>query len=446
MTDATWARPAAGKPLRLAATAGAVLLASVACAADARAPFYADSFSTRPTAEAMTELGRRLFSDPSLSASGKISCATCHDPEHAYGPANDRPVQPGGADLRATGLRAVPSLRYLQNVPSFTEHFAEDEQGGIDQGPAGGHTWDGRADTVHDQARLPLLSPAEMANADPDAIVAHLEHGENAARFRDTFGTDVFADRAKAFKGLLLALEVFQQSPADFYPYTSRYDAWLRGKGTLDAREQRGLALFDDPKKGNCASCHPSGKRQGALPTFTDFGFAALGVPRNAAIPANRNSRFHDLGLCGPERKDLTDRREYCGLFRVPTLRNVALRRTFFHNGAFHDLARVLRFYVERDLRPREWYERGRDGKTRAFDDLPAEYQNNVNHEPPFDRAAGEAPALSAGEIRDVIAFLGTLTDADLTPPHAERNRRRSRAVENERRTPRPRRRPSDLS
>ena len=65
----------------------------------------------------MTELGRQLFFDRSLSASGQMACATCHDPHFAYGPANDRPTQLGGPAMTSPGLRAVPSLRYLQAVP-----------------------------------------------------------------------------------------------------------------------------------------------------------------------------------------------------------------------------------------------------------------------------------------------------------------------------------------
>src|SRR5439155_9513941 len=148
----------------------------------------------------------------------------------------------------------------------------------------------------------------------------------------------VFDDRTRAFNAVLLSLEVFQQSAADFYPYSSKYDSWLRGKAELTAREQRGLALFEDPTKGNCASCHPSQPRGGALPAFTDFGFVALGVPRNRTIPANSHRDYYDLGLCGPERKDWVDRADYCGLFRTLSLRNVVVKRTFFHTGAFHSL------------------------------------------------------------------------------------------------------------
>ncbi len=384
--------------------------------ASARA-FYADSFSRKPTVPEMTELGRKLFFDASLSASGRLACASCHDPRFAYGPPDGVPVRNGGGQLDTAGVRAVPSLRYVQNVPSFAEHyFDEGPAESEDAGPTGGHTWDGRADSVHDQAQLPLLSPGEMANVSPEAIMARVEQGPLAAQFRAVYGNDVFSDRDNAFKALLKALEVFQQSPPDFYPYNSRYDDWLRGTGKLSAQELRGLALFNDERKGNCASCHPGQIKGGAFPQFTDFGYAALGVPRNDAIPANRDGNWHDLGLCGPLRKDFATRAEYCGLFRVPPLRNVALRRVFFHNGQFHELRRVVEFYVSRDLHPERWYSKDGTGRPQPYDDLPQAYRVNVNSDPPFDRKPGTKPALSADEIDAVVAFLGTLTDADLLP------------------------------
>ena len=85
------------------------------------------------------------------------------------------------------------------------------------------------------------------------------------------------------------------------------------------------------------------------------------------------------------------------------------VKRTFFHNGAFHSLRRVLEFYVERDRCPEKWYPRATDGRVRIYDDLPARYQSNINRDPPFDRRRSDAPALSESEIDDVIAFLETL-------------------------------------
>jgi cytochrome c peroxidase len=374
-------------------------------------PFYSRSFDPMPSAAALAALGGQLFADPALSGSGKIACATCHDPKRDFGPPNARAVQRGGADGRSFGVRAVPSLKYTQNTPPFTEHFVDDDgDDSVDQGPAGGRTWDGRSQSVHDQARLPLFSSFEMANRDSDAVVAKVQAG-HAAQFRAVFGDKVFDDKALAFKGVLMALEAYQQNPAEFYPYSSKYDAFLKHEAALSSQELRGLAAFNDSERGNCARCHPSAKIKGAFPQFTDFGFAAIGAPRNSGIPANADRRYYDLGLCGPLRTDLQDRLEYCGLFRTPSLRNVARRPVFLHNGVFHSLSDVVRFYAERDTKPQKWYPHTPDGRVLKFDDLPAAYVANLDMQAPFDRHAGDAPALNDQDIDDIVAFLQTLTD-----------------------------------
>ncbi len=386
--------------------------APAAAAARGDEPFYSQSFDKSLDVAAITAVGRALFFDRSLSASGSLACASCHDPAHAFASANGLDVQRGGSDGRQPGVRAVPSLMYEQNLPPFTEHFFDSEEDdSVDQGPAGGTMWDGRAQSAHDQARLPLLSSFEMANASPEAVVARVERAPYAAQFRQAFGPSVFDDRGRAFKAVLLALETFEQSPGDFYPYSSKYDAYLRSMVQLSAAEHRGLDLFNDPARGNCARCHPSGLRAGAFPQFTDFGFAALGAPRNPAIPANADPGYHDLGLCGPLRTDLAGRAAYCGMFRTPTLRNVARKRVFLHNGVFHQLEDVVRFYAERDSAPQKWYPRDRNGNPSKFDDLPLAYRGNVDQQPPFGRHVGAPPALSDQEVRDIMAFLNTLSD-----------------------------------
>ena len=341
--------------------------------------------------------GRVLFRDKSLSASGRMSCASCHDPARAYGPPNALPVQRGGKSMRRSGLRAVPSLEYLQAVPQFTEHYYESEDEGdpsIDNGPTGGLTWDGRVDRGRDQARLPLFAPHEMANAGPAAVVAAVRRTAAAAMLRRAFGARLFDDTAKAFDAVLQAFEAYEQDAAAFYPYSSKYDAYLARRATLTPAEARGLALFNDPAKGNCAQCHISAPgSDGTPPQFTDYGYAAIGAPRNTAIPANADPAYYDLGLCGPLRTDLRDHPEYCGMFMTPTLRNVATRQTFFHNGVFHSLRQVLEFYAERDSDPAKWYPRNADGTVRNFDDLPAADQANIDVDPPFGRRIGDKPS-----------------------------------------------------
>ncbi|MGH7070526.1 MAG: hypothetical protein ACREFO_10990 [Acetobacteraceae bacterium] len=137
----------------------------------------------------------------------------------------------------------------------------------------------------------------------------------------------------------------------------------------------------------------------------------ALGVPRNAAIPANADPEYFDPGLCRPLRTDFAGRKEYCGLFRTPSLRNVATRHRFFHNGVFHSLNDVVAFYVTCDTDPGRWDPKRADGTIAVFDDLPAAYRDNLNRDPPFGGHPGDPPALDNAEIDAIVALLGTLTD-----------------------------------
>jgi cytochrome c peroxidase len=350
-------------------------------------------------------LGEKIFHDVSLSASGKQACASCHDPDSAHAQANDVAVQLGGSNLDQSGFRAVPSLRYLNLTPAF--FFAKDGT------PTGGFDRDGRAQTLAEQARRPLLAPHEMANASNADVIERLKRTPYAEEFRKVFGAGIFDNADDAFDRIVFALQQYQKEDPDFHPFDSKYDQFLAGKTQLTDSELRGLALFNNPGKGNCAACHPSAKgADGSPPLFTDFSFDNLGVPRNPAIPATADAGYFDLGLCGPDRTDLSSRTDLCGAFKVPTLRNVATRKVFFHNGYFKNLRDALGFYVRRDTNPEEWYPVGSDGAVQKFNDLPPEYRRNVNtSEVPYNRQPGMVPALSAGEIEDVIQFLGALTD-----------------------------------
>jgi cytochrome c peroxidase len=362
---------------------------------------------------ARAALGKKIFFDPSLSASGRMSCASCHSPEHAYGPPNGLAVQQGGADSQQAGTRSVPSLRYLTFTPLFSRHFytpaSEDSE---DEGPTGGFTRDGAAASLHEQATMPLLHANEMANSDKETTVSKVQHGIYEQEFAQVFGTSIFTHPNQAFEDIGLALEAFQTEDASFHPYTSKFDAVMSGHDKLTLQEMRGYALFNNPQKGNCAKCHIDTPGPGGRPAaFTDYSFAALGVPRNPEILANRDPGYFDLGLCGPFRHDLAGETGYCGMFKTPTLRNVATRAVFFHNGRFHRLEEVMHFYVERDTYPRKWYPTVA-GMLNEFDDLPPRYRDNVDRiDAPLDRPYAGRPALNETEIRDLIAFLKTLND-----------------------------------
>jgi len=390
---------------------------------------------------AMAQLGRAIFYDASLSSSGALSCASCHSPDHHYGPPNDGPVMLGGPDLSRQGARAVPSLTYLERTPNFSigpEQSDDDnivpaaQMAALGQQtarakktatgtaasaanivPQGGLFWDGRADTLQDQALFPLLDSREMDGGSAERVANKLRHAPYAERFTGLFGVGVLNDTRLLVAEAMFAVARYQVEEASFHPYTSKYDYWLEGKAQLSENEMRGLQLFNDPDKANCGGCHLSNPtREGLPPLFTDHQYEALGAPRNAALAQNRDPAFFDLGACGPQRKDIADQTQYCGMFVTPTLRNTATRHAFFHNGVFHSLQEVLDFYNFRDTNPEKVFPHAADGSVKKYDDLPAKYHANVDvSDSPFDRHPGETPAMTAQDEADIIAFLNTLTD-----------------------------------
>jgi len=272
-----------------------------------------------------------MFFDKSLSASGQLACASCHDPEHAHASPNGFAVQIGGKHMNLPGTRAVPSLNYTEATPPYADLL--DNPDGISQpGPGGGYTQDGRAATLAEQAQIPLLSKNEMANASPAQVVARLRKADYADQFRAAFGADIFKDDKEAFRVAMQALQAYQLEDVSFHPYDSKYDLYAGNKigGNLTAQEMRGFAVYNDPDKGNCFACHFNGAGiGGSVRLFTDFTYAAIGVPRNSEIPATRNAAYYDLGICSRPDHPLPKNAPYCGMFRTPTLRNVATRRVF---------------------------------------------------------------------------------------------------------------------
>ncbi|WP_024519355.1 cytochrome c peroxidase [Bradyrhizobium sp. Tv2a-2] len=390
---------------------------------------------------AMAQLGKQIFYDPSLSSSGALSCASCHGPEHHYGPPNDGPVMLGGADLTRQGARAVPSLTYVERNPSFSigpEQSDDDNLVPVAQMaalgqqsvrakktatgtaasaanivPQGGLFWDGRVDTLQDQALFPLLDKNEMDGGSLDKVADKLSHAPYADSFVGLFGEGIFSNRNLLVSEAMFAVARYQVEEPSFHPYTSKYDYWLEGKARLTESEMRGLQLFNDPEKANCGGCHLSNPSHDNLPPlFTDHQYEALGAPRNAALGQNGDPAFFDLGACGPTRTDIAEQTQYCGMFVTPTLRNSATRHAFFHNGVFHSLQEVMDFYNFRDTNPEKVFPHAADGSVKKYDDLPAKYRANVDvSDPPFDRHPGQQPAMTAQDEADIIAFLNTLTD-----------------------------------
>ena len=394
-----------------------------ACTAD---PVEESSLSDQDLSKGSSEkgltkkelLGKRLFEDQNLSEPRGQSCASCHDPSKAFTGNSSSPIDSvsRGARPDALGSRNAPTAMYLATSPSFSFVPDADEPGSFT--PTGGHFWDGRANSLAEQAKGPFLNPGEMNNPNAAAVVKKVQEGSYASLVREVYGADAFANSDQAYDAFADAISAFEHTKR-FQPFASKFDDFLRGKAKLSASEACGFELFKDAEKGNCVGCHAgdvhSNKPEDWL--FTDFTYDNIGVPRNEKIPANKDLASYDLGLC--KRPGLeqvlpqgVSAEDFCGAFKVPTLRNVEKTGPYMHNGVFANLRDVVKFYATRDTNPELWYPKNASGEVQSFNDVPAEYRKNVNtEEVPLDRKLGDPPRLTESEIDDLTAFLLTLTD-----------------------------------
>lgn len=287
-------------------------------------------------------LGQWLFFDPRLSADGRVSCATCHDPAHAF--ADPKPLAVG----MGRGERHAPSL---VNV-AYHRWFG----------------WGGRADTLWMQATGPLENPVEMGG-NRDAIVdLLLDDGDLGAAYVAVFGE--LPDPADPAAGdtvlvnVAKALAAYQRRLVRDDARFDRFVAALEagdplGGHALDPAEQRGLKVFLN--QGGCTQCHLG-------PNFSDGEFHNTAAPphpdgppddpgRFRGIALVQASEFHAGGVHSDDREGTTARRvahvvkssESFGAFQTPSLRNLEGRAPYMHQGQFPDLASVLRFYDTRE-------------------------------------------------------------------------------------------------
>ena len=332
------------------------------------------------------QLGSQVFVDTSLSNPGGQACADCHAPRRAFrDPESDHSTS-AGATVGLFGPRNAPTIMYAAHIPPL--HLDGTQW-------TGGLFWDGRASTLEEQAAMPLLNPIEMGNPDKATVVGDVRAAAYAHDFHELYG-DALADPDRGFAAVTAAVAAYERSPA-LSPFSSKYDHYLAGTATLTEHEQRGLAVFEDPARGNCASCHPSRPgADGSPPLFTNFTYANLGVPtyHNSAFfraPAELNpagEHYVDHGLMVTVGDPAQD-----GKFRVPTLRNIAKTAPYGHNGYFENLPYLLDFLNTRDT----WSPH--NGAWQA-PEVAANVDGHVGH-----------LGLSQADLDDLFAFLGTLTD-----------------------------------
>ncbi len=270
------------------------------------------------------------------------------------------------------------------------------------------------------QATGPLLDTTEMANASPSELAARVRQAPYFADFARLYALPSAATDQQVFVTVTPALATYDEAEdPDYLLFNSKFDQVLDGTDALTPQEANGLLMFNDPARGNCVACHTSRvAAYGSRPLFTNFGYAAMGVPRNLAIQANADPLFQDMGLCGPKRTDLSKRLDLCGQFKTPTLRNVALTAPYFHNAKIATLEGAVGLYATRDTDPAHWYP-SVNGRLDIYSDLPIALHGNVIQTAPFGLAPCDRPLLSTQDVSDIAAFLRTLTD-DFNAPAGE--------------------------
>lgn len=245
----------------------------------------------KPQNPAKIALGKRLFFEPMLSLDGRISCASCHKPEFAFG--DDKSVSAGV--MGRLGRRNSPVLIHLSQ-------------------PVLSLFWDGRTDRLHDQVLMPISDEQEMA-LPKSSIITRL----GQAGYDDAFG-QVFGERMNVAL-VADALSAYLQS---LTPKPTRFDDFLQGDiNALSDQELQGLHLFRT--KARCMNCH--------------FG-AMMSDGKLHHLNQTLTGKAQDLG-----RYEITGDLADFGAFKTPTLRNLSLSKPWFHHGRFTNLLGVVALY-----------------------------------------------------------------------------------------------------
>lgn len=376
------------------------------------------AFSTKET------LGEALFFDANLSRHRTQSCASCHNPDHAF---VDSRVLSHFADYENNGTAAPVSLGDMgeneqltdnlgdRNAPTaayamFSPEFHYDAAA---ESYRGGQFHDGRETDLKGQAGGPPLNPVEMGMASKGEVVARLkENPDYITAFVTLYGGDVFDDNDTAYAAMAEAIGKFEKTDT-FAPFDSKYDRLLQCQEAAGddiearlacdddwtAQELGGKSLFFSNANTNCANCHTlaSGPAEVQNETFSNYEYHNLGVPKNPAL-THLAGDFVDQGLYSNPAVDDASQK---GKFKVPTLRNIAVTAPYMHNGVFKDLATVIKFYEFR-----------RDPATYPVNPETGEAWSTAEVEATIDRThLPTGKLLSETKIANLVAFLKTLTD-----------------------------------
>jgi cytochrome c peroxidase len=363
-------------------------------------------------AGAFIALGRQIFFDTNLSDPVGQSCASCHDPATGFADPDGDAISPGAVP-GVFGNRNAPMVSYASFIPPFGFDAAIGEF-------TGGQFWDGREDTLEQQAKGPFLNPLEMHMADDVAVVEAVAASVYADDFLAAFGPDSLdaADAAAAFDRIAAVIAAFERTD-EVNPFSSKHDYAMKLIGpermaTFTMQERQGMMLFNGEAK--CWVCHTTpmggmmdmGDAMAFLPDqtilYSDYRYSNLGIPKNPdnpfyTLPAQLNpdgAAWVDHGLAAVMPGGLAANPELDGLFKTPSLRNVALTAPYGHNGYFDTLKEVVHFYNTRDVPAAGW---------------PApEVPDNI------DTVNMGDLGLTDAQENAIVAFLETLSDGWVAP------------------------------
>ena len=317
-----------------------------------------------PLTPAVVALGEKLFFDSRLSGDGTVACATCHDPARAF--TDGRPVSIGIAG-RAGQRNAPTILNALYNKTQF---------------------WDGRVDTLEEQAALPITNPFEMGAASVrDAVTNIASDADYRRQFAQAFGRDVNE------KDLLTAIATYERTLASF---GSPFDRFIAGdQNAISDAAKRGWELFNT--KARCNLCHALTDNQRDVTVFTDNDFhnIGIGIIRHRVVPlavqAERElaqGHLQDIDRAAIESETsvlgrflITKKEADIASFKTPDLRNVLVTAPYFHDGSQQTLWDAVDHYNKGDGLANPWLD----------EDI-------------------QPLALTEPEIDDLVAFMASLT------------------------------------
>ena len=254
--------------------------------------------ANNPLTEEGVALGRALFYEKNLSADNTLSCAGCHRPNEGF---SDQRRYSIGIDGIAGFRNSMPLVNIAWNTNNK-------------------FNWDGSADSLEEQVLEPVVNEIEMHNTWPNVEQTLQSDPNYLTKFEQAFGTTTISKD--------LIAKALAQFIRTLVSGNAKFDNYLLGQATLTPLEQQGLAVFLDENRGDCFHCHGSPSN----PLWTDNDFHNNGLDEN----------FTDLGL-----GDITGDPAQFGLFKSPSLRNLAYTAPYMHDGRFQTLDQVIDHYSE---------------------------------------------------------------------------------------------------